>query len=316
MHDCKNIKRYKQYSAQLKEIFGCKVYKVTLDAGFTCPNRDGTISTGGCIFCEDGGSFSQAHSSELSISEQLTTGIKQLKERFGAQKFISYFQAYSNTYAPVEKLKTLYDEAVSNPEVVGLSIGTRPDCVNEEKIELINSYAGNHEVWIEYGLQSIHNKTLNFINRGHSAEDFLQTYNLTKKYGEDTKICVHVILGLPNETKKDMLETAKVLGELKPDGVKIHMLCVLKNTELEKIYNDGKLKLFSAEEYVETVCDFIELLPPDTAIHRLAGNGLNKILVEPAWLAEKFKILNYIDKEFEKRRTFQGYKYSKNKEEL
>lgn len=302
-------KRYKQYSQHLKELFNCKVYKVTLDAGFSCPNRDGVISTGGCIFCEDGGSFSQAHSGELSINEQLDISINKLKDRFGAQKFISYFQAYSNTYAPVDKLKSLYDEAILHPDVVGLSIGTRPDCVDAEKIMLINSYAKNYEVWVEYGLQSIHDKTLKLINRGHSAEDFIKAYELTRKFGENIKICVHVILGLPGETRQEMLETAKVLADLGIDGIKIHLLCALKDTELEKMHNRGEFNPLSAEEYVDTVCDYLEILPPKTIIHRLAGNGLKKILVAPKWLPEKFKVLNLIDRELERRGTFQGSKF-------
>ncbi len=302
-------KKYKQYSQYLKDLFNCKVYKITLDAGFTCPNRDGTISTGGCVFCEDGGSFSQAHSENLSITEQLNVSIKKLKKRFGAQKFISYFQAYSNTYAPVEKLKIFYDEAVSHPDAVGLSIGTRPDCVDEEKIKLINSYADNYEVWIEYGLQSIHNKTLKALNRGHSVEDFVEAYHLTRKHGKNIKICVHVIAGLPGETKEEMLETARFLASIGIDGIKIHLLCVLKGTELENIYNRGGFNSLSAEDYVDIVCDYLEILPPETIIHRLAGNGLKKILVAPKWLPEKFKILNLIDREFERRGTFQGCKF-------
>ena len=310
MHSLKDTnKRYNQYSQHLKELFNCKVYKVTLDAGFSCPNRDGTISSGGCIFCEDGGSFSQAHSGQLSINEQLDISIKKLKDRFGAEKFISYFQAYSNTYASVEKLKSLYDEAVSHPEVVGLSIGTRPDCVNEEKIRLISSYTENHRVWIEYGLQSIHNKTLKLINRGHSAEDFIKAYELTRKFGNDIKICVHVILGIPGESKKEMLETAKVLADLGIDGIKIHLLCALKDTELEKMYNRGEFTPLSAEDYVDTVCDYLEILPKETVIHRLAGNGLKKILVAPKWLPEKFKVLNLIDRELQRRGTFQGSRF-------
>ena len=310
MHSLKDTtKRYNQYSQHLKELFNCKVYKVTIDAGFSCPNRDGAISTGGCIFCEDGGSFSQAHSGQLSIDEQLDTSIKKLKDRFGAKKFISYFQAYSNTYAPVEKLKSLYDEAVSHPEVVGLSIGTRPDCVDEEKIRLMNSYTENHHVWVEYGLQSIHNKTLKLINRGHSSEDFIKAYELTRKFGKDIKICVHVILGLPGETRQEMLETAKVLADLGIDGIKIHLLCALKDTELEKMYNRGEFNPLSAEDYVDTVCDYLEILPKETVIHRLAGNGLKKILVAPKWLPEKFKVLNLIDRELERRGTFQGSKF-------
>lgn len=305
------LKKYNQYSRHLKELFGQKVYKITLDAGFSCPNRDGHLSTGGCIFCESGGSFSQAHSKQLSISEQLDVSVNRLKDRFGAQKFISYFQAYSNTYAEPDRLKSLYDEALSHPDIVGLSIATRPDCVDEEKIKLINSYAENYHVWIEYGLQSVHNKTLKSINRGHSAEDFFRAYELTRKFGKNIKICTHVIIGLPGETKENMLETAKTLADLGIDGIKIHLLCVLKDTKLACMYEKGEFEPLLPEEYVDIVCDCLELLPPQTVIHRLAGNGLRDILVAPKWLPEKFKILNLIDRELERRGTFQGSKFIK-----
>lgn len=299
-----NPKRYNQYSKYLQEKFNCKVYKITLDAGFSCPNRDGTVSGRGCIFCDEGGSFSQAHSNCLSIEEQLTASITRLKNRFKAEKFISYFQAYSNTHAPVERLKYLYDRGVSHPDVLGLSIGTRPDCVDEEKLDLIASYQDNYLVWLEYGLQSAHNKTLNLINRGHSFEDFIRALELTKKRGINT--CAHVIIGLPGETREDMLKTAKILANTGIDGVKIHLLCVMKNTELERLYNLNKIELLRIQEYVEIVCDFLELLPPQVSIHRLAGNGLQKLLVAPEWLSEKFKVLNMIDQELERRNSWQG----------
>ncbi len=300
-------KKYNQYSQHLQDKFGCKVYKITLDAGFDCPNRDGRISSGGCIFCEEGGSFSRAHCNSLSIQQQVETGVEKLKSRFKAQKFISYFQAYSNTYAPVERLKNIYDEALLHKDVIGLSIGTRPDCVDIEKINLISSYTNSHYVWVEYGLQTIHNKTLNHINRGHSYEDFLHAVNLTKNKG--INICAHVIIGLPGESRKDILETAKALADLGINGVKIHLLCVLKNTKLEKMYLNNEFQLLSSEEYIDTVCDFLELLPPEVTIHRLAGNGLKRILVAPNWLCEKFKLLNAIDQELDKRSSFQGSKY-------
>lgn len=300
-------KRYNQYSQYLEKLFGCKVYKITLDAGFNCPNRDGTVSSGGCIFCDEHGSFSKAHSNTLSITEQLNTGVERLSTRFKAEKFISYFQAYSNTYAHVDHLKKLYDEAVSHEKVVGLSIGTRPDCVDKEKIDLISSYAESKLVWVEYGLQSIHDKTLQYINRGHSAEDFIKAVKLTQNKG--INICAHVIIGLPGETKKDMLETAKTLADLGIDGVKIHLLCVLKNTKLEKMYYNKDFQLLSPEEYTDTVCDFLEILPEETTIHRLAGNGLKEILVAPNWLGQKFKLLNMIDNELERRNSYQGIKH-------
>lgn len=299
-------KRYNQYSAHLKSKFGVKVYKITLDAGFSCPNRDGTISEGGCIFCDDGGSFSQAHSNLLSVEEQLETGVKTLSERFKAKKFMSYFQAYSNTYKPVNELEKIYKSALQHPDVVGLSIGTRPDCVDSEKLKLISEFKDDYYTWVEYGLQSIHDKTLKAINRGHDFNCFLKAYEQSKEVG--LNVCAHVILGLPGETKEDMLKTAQKLAELKVDGVKIHMLCALEGTLLSKIYEECKISFMSEDEYLNTVCDFLEILPPETTIHRLAGNGLKKNLIAPRWLGKKLDALNKIDRELEQRNSYQGSK--------
>lgn len=320
-------KRYNQYSAHLKNKFGVKVYKVTLDAGFSCPNRDGggngdkcilnpdmclQDANGnkitGCIFCDDGGSFSQAHSNLLSIEEQLEIGVKTLSERFKAKKFMSYFQAYSNTYKPLEELKNIYPSALKHPDVVGLSIGTRPDCVDREKLKLISEFKDDYYTWIEYGLQSIHDKTLKAINRGHDFDCFLRAYEQSKEVG--LNVCAHVILGLPGETKEDMLKTAEKLAELKVDGVKIHMLCALEGTLLSKMYEEGKISFMSEDEYLNTVCDFLEILPAETTIHRLVGNGLSKSLIAPLWLSKKFDALNKIDREFERRNSWQGNKSS------
>lgn len=300
-------KRYNQYSAHLKQKFGVKVYKVTLDAGFSCPNRDNTISTDGCIFCDEGGSFSQAHSKLLSIEEQLEVGIKTLSERFKAKKFMSYFQAYSNTYKPVNELEKIYKSALKHTDIVGISIGTRPDCVDKEKLKLISEFKDDYYTWIEYGLQSIHDKTLKAINRGHDFDCFLQAYEMTKEAG--LNICAHVILGLPGETKEDMLKTAQKLAELKVDGIKIHMLCALEGTKLSELYEAGKISFMSEDEYLNTVCDFLEILPAETTIHRLAGNGLKKNLIAPRWLGKKLDALNKIDRELERRNSYQGKKF-------
>lgn len=300
-------KRYNQFSAYLKEKFGVKVYKITLDAGFSCPNRDGKISTGGCIFCDDGGSFSQAHSNLLSIEEQVQTGIKTLSGRFKAEKFMSYFQAFSNTYKPVTELEKIYNASLCDDRIVGLSIGTRPDCVDDEKLKLISSYAQDYETWVEYGLQSIHDKTLERINRGHDFDCFLKAYEKTKE--NHIKVCVHVIFGLW-ESHDEIMQTAQKLSELKVDGVKIHMLCALENTKLANLYRAGEIDFMSEDEYVQTVCDFLEYLPPDTTIHRLAGNGFSKTLIAPQWLGKKFDCLNKIDREFVKRNSYQGCKTS------
>ena len=299
-------KRYNQFSAFLKNKFGAKVYKITLDAGFSCPNRDGTISTGGCIFCDGSGSFSQAHSNLLSIEEQVKTGAETLSKRFKAEKFMAYFQAYTNTYKPVNELEKIYKASLTHPDIVGLSIGTRPDCVDDDKLKLISNISKDYYTWIEYGLQSIHNKTLKRINRGETFETFLRSYEKTKEYG--INVCVHVILGLW-ETHDEMMETAQKLAELKVDGVKIHMLCALENTKLAEIYARGEVDFMSEDEYVNTVCDFLEYLPPETTIHRLAGNGLKKELIAPRWIGKKLDCLNKIDREFIKRNSFQSSKF-------
>lgn len=301
-------KRYYQFSEYLKNKFGKKVYKITLDAGFSCPNRDGKISSGGCIFCDDGGSFSRAHSKLLTVQEQVQEGIHNLSTRFKAQKFMSYFQAYSNTYKPVDELKNIYDASLCHPDIVGISIGTRPDCVDETKLDLIASYTNNYETWVEYGLQSMHDKTLRFINRGHDFETFVKAYNLTKQRG--INVGVHVILGLPGETKEDMLTTIKTLASLGVDGIKFHCLCIFPNTKLYDMNEAGQVKLLEEDEYVDIACDCLELLPSDTTIHRLGGNGLQAIKVAPKWLNKKFEILNKIDFELEKRNSYQGFYFN------
>lgn len=300
-------KRYNQFSAFLKNKFGAKVYKITLDAGFSCPNRDGTISTGGCIFCDEGGSFSQAHSNLLSVEEQVRIGAETLTNRFKAQKFMSYFQAYSNTYKPVNELEKIYTASLNHPDVVGLSIGTRPDCVDEEKLKLISSFTPDYYTWVEYGLQSVHDKTLKRINRGHDYDTFLRAYEKTKEYG--INVCVHVIFGLW-ETHEEIMQTAQTLASLGIDGVKIHMLVVLEDTKLAQMYNNGEITLMGEDEYITTVCDFLEYMPTHTTIHRLAGNGLKKELIQPRWIGKKLDTLNKIDREFIRRNSYQGIKFS------
>ena len=298
-------KRYNQFSAFLKNKFGAKVYKITIDAGFSCPNRDGTISRGGCIFCDEGGSFSQAHSNLLSVEEQVNVGAKTLRERFKAEKFMSYFQAYSNTYKPVKELEKIYLSSLNHSDIVGMSVGTRPDCVDDDKLKLLSDINNDYYTWIEYGLQSVHDKTLVKINRGHDFDCFLRAYEKSKEFG--LNVCVHVIFGLW-ETKEEILQTAQKLAELKVDGVKIHMLCALENTKLANLYNKGEIDFMTEEEYINLVCDFLEILPQTTTIHRLAGNGLKKNLIAPRWLGAKLDCLNKIDREFVKRDSYQGSK--------
>ncbi len=299
-------KRYNQFSAYLKNKYGAKVYKITIDAGFSCPNRDGHISTGGCIFCDEGGSFSQAHSNRLSVEEQVIVGAQTLATRFKAQKFMSYFQAYSNTYKPVNELEKIYSSSLKHKDVVGLSIGTRPDCIDEDKLKLISSYKDDYYTWIEYGLQTIHDKTLKKINRGHDFDTFLRAYEKTKEYG--INVCVHVIFGMW-ETHDEMMQTAQKLAELGVDGVKIHMLVALEGTKLANMYKNNEIDFMSEEDYINTVCDFLEYLPQSTTIHRLAGNGLKKELIAPRWIGKKLDCLNKIDREFLRRNSWQSYKY-------
>lgn len=299
-------KRYNQFSEFLKNKFGAKVYKITLDAGFSCPNRDGSISSEGCIFCDDGGSFSQAHSNKLSIREQVNIGAETLAKRFKAKKFMSYFQAFSNTYKPVSELEVIYRASLCREDIVGISIGTRPDCIDDDKLNLIASFVPDYYTWIEYGLQSVHDKTLKIINRGHDYKCFLKAYEKTK--AKEINVCLHVILNL-FENYEDMMQTAKTISKLEPDGVKIHMLCALEGTKLAQMYNRGEIEFMSEEEYVNTVCDFLEYLPPETTIHRLAGNGLRTELVAPRWIGRKLDCLNKIDREFIRRDSWQGQRF-------
>ena len=300
-------KRYNAYSEHLKQKFGAKVYKITIDAGFSCPNRDGTISNAGCIFCDDGGSFSQAHSNKLSIEEQVLAGVETLSKRFKAQKFMSYFQAFSNTYKPVTELEKIYKASLTHSDIVGLSIGTRPDCVDNEKIKLIDSFTQDYYTWIEYGLQTVHDKTLSKINRGHDYDCFLKAYEMTREKS-NINICLHVILNL-FENYDEMMHTAQAIAKLEPDGVKIHMLCALEGTKLAEMYREGQINFMSEDEYVSTVCDFLEYLPPKTTIHRLAGNGLRTELVAPRWIGRKLDTLNRIDREFMRRNSSQGSRF-------
>ena len=299
---------YYDLNSYLRNIFGCRVQKISLDAGLTCPNRDGRISTGGCIYCNSRGSGTGASSQGLSITEQIMRGKELLKKRYKAQKFIAYFQSFSNTYGPYEKLKGLYEEALAIDDIVGLSIGTRPDCVDESVLTLLESYAKDYLVWIEYGLQSIHDRTLAAINRGHDVECFKGAVDKTR--GRGLKICAHVILGLPFEDRHDMLATAKAVAAMGIDGIKIHLLYVVKGTRMEELYLEGKYRCLEQEEYVNLVCDFLELLPPDMVIQRLTGDPHPHELVAPEWSLRKNKTLSRIKEILTERESWQGKRFN------
>ncbi len=301
--------RYNDLNTYLRNIFGCRVQKISVDAGLSCPNRDGTISTGGCIYCNAKGSGTGAYAKGISITNQLLYGKDALSKRYKAKKFIAYFQSFSNTYAPVDRLKNLYEEALAVDGVVGLSIGTRPDCINDAVLELLQGYAKDYLIWIEYGLQSAHDSTLALINRGHNFQSFQKAVDAAKNRG--IKICAHVILGLPDEDRDDILETAKIIANMGIDGVKIHLLYVIKGTPLEKLYREGKYRCFEQQEYAELVCDFLEYLPPDMVIQRLTGDPHPDELVTPEWSLKKTETMKMIKELLEKRDSWQGKFYPK-----
>jgi radical SAM protein (TIGR01212 family) len=296
--------RYNDYNTYLSSIFGCRVQKITIDAGFSCPNRDGTVSSGGCIYCNDRGSGTGARTKGLTISDQMAAAKPALLKRYNAKKFIAYFQSFTNTYGPFDTLKDLYEQALGDADVVGLSIGTRPDCVNEPILDLLQAYANRYLVWIEYGLQSAHDSTLAFINRGHDFNCFKAAVEATRNRG--INICAHVILGLPNEKKEQMLQTAQIVADMGIDGIKLHLLYVVKGTKLEELYRANNYRCLEQHEYIDIVCDFLERLPKQMVIQRLTGDPHPKELVAPAWSLKKAQTIALIRKTLEARNTWQG----------
>ncbi|MDP2268420.1 MAG: TIGR01212 family radical SAM protein [Deltaproteobacteria bacterium] len=302
-----NTKRYYDLKSFWRNRFGGKVYKLPIDAGFTCPNRDGSIATGGCIYCDGRGSRLRQEGTLPSVSEQIRRGQAYYRKHRQAGKFIAYFQTFTNTFGTCCQLKALYDEALAQEDVIGLSIGTRPDCVGEEVLELLQGYARDRHVWLEFGLQSVHDRTLALINRGHDYAQFLDA--LKRAAGRGIQICVHIIVGLPGESREDALTTARTLATLPIDGIKIHLLLALQGTALGEMYEKGQIAMLQKEEYVRTVCDILEILPPEMVIQRLTADGYREIFLAPAWAANKMQVLNAIDRELEIRDTFQGAKF-------
>jgi radical SAM protein (TIGR01212 family) len=303
----KNRKRYYDFKSFLVNRFGCKVYKLQIDAGFTCPNRDGKVAVGGCAYCDGRGSIIRQQGPLPSVAEQINSGKALYRNLRGAAKFIAYFQTFTNTYAPAEKLRELYGEALEQQDVIGLSIGTRPDCVDDEILCMLEDCAKRSHVWIEYGLQSIHDRTLQRMNRGHDAATFMEAVRRTA--GRGLFICTHIIVGLPGETREQMLETARTIATLPIDGIKIHSLLALRGTEVGRLCEEGAITLPGKDDYVATVCDILEILPSSMVIQRLTAEGYRDILIGPDWAANKLKVLNAIDRELEKRDTWQGAKY-------
>lgn len=299
--------RYNDLSSYLRKRFGCRVQKITIDAGFSCPNRDGTLSSTGCIYCDAKGSGTGAARRAESIKHQIQQAKYRLTARYKARKFISYFQAFTNTYAPCKILRERYDEAVADSDVVGLAIGTRPDCIDEEKLDLIEEYTATHMVWIEYGLQSMHDRTLKRINRGHKYEDFVRAVRMTQ--GRNILICAHVILGLPGESREDALDTASALADLGIDGVKIHSLYIPQETPLARLFLTGGYTVMDEETYVSGVVGFLERLPPTVIVQRLTGDPDPSTLLAPAWTLDKQQTLALIRQTLEASGTCQGRLY-------
>ncbi|MFC1726472.1 TIGR01212 family radical SAM protein [candidate division KSB1 bacterium] len=299
--------RYYSLNNYFKETFGERVHRIPVDAGFSCPNRDGTKGTGGCIYCDELGSGAGFIKREEEVVEQVGSGIENINKRFNVNKYLVYFQSFTNTYGPLSKLEKLYKSVIDIENVIGISVGTRPDCVDEDVIGILSEIAKTKMVWIEYGLQSTHDKTLELINRGHSYSDFLKAVEITKNKG--IKILAHIIVGLPGETREDMMSTSRETARLKLDGLKIHSLYIVKGTELEKMYNQKKFKLLTEDEYIQIAADILEILPPNMVIHRLVGECDRERLVAPDWSLKKNQILNGINSELKRRGTKQGSRY-------
>lgn len=285
---------YYSFNQYLRNKFGCKVYKISINGGFTCPNRDGTIDTRGCIFCSAGGSGDFAESPFLSITQQIENGKKRVEKKIKNGKYIAYFQAFTNTYAPIDVLREKYFEAVNHPDIVMLSIATRPDCLSSEVLNLLNEINKIKPVMVELGLQTIHEKTAKYIRRGYSLNVYDEAVRNLKNIG--INIVVHIIIGLPFESKEDILESVKYVCDSGIDGIKLQLLHILKGTDLEKDYQNGLFSALSMEEYLDIIKSCVEIIPKNIVIHRLTGDGAKMDLIAPLWSADKKKVLNAINK--------------------
>ncbi len=301
------MERYYSYSRFLKEFFGEKIYKICLDGGFTCPNRDGSISALGCLFCSEGGSGDFAELSTLSIKEQIRQGKSQTAKKYQGSHYLAYFQAFTNTYGPVDHLRKLYEEALECPEICGLIIGTRPDCLSEEVLELIEELQEQKPIFLELGFQTCHDETARFLNRGYDSYVFADAVN--RCHAHHIRVTAHVIAGLPGETRQMQYETIDYLNKLPISGIKISMLYLLKNTPLADFYERQPFSFYSMEEYVDLVIGYLERLRPDIVVERITGDGPKELLIEPRWILNKRLVLNTIQKELKLRNTQQGKKY-------
>lgn len=297
--------RYNSLNNYLRNKFGKKVYKISIDGGFTCPNRDGKISTGGCIFCSAKGSGDFATSKSLSITQQIEQGKERVRSKTKDNCFIAYFQAFTNTYAPIDVLESKFTEAINHKDIVALSVATRPDCVDEEVLSLLEKLNKIKPVWVELGLQTIKESSVDYIRRGYENSVYVDTATKLRNIG--IEVITHIILGLPNENKLDMLRSVDFACKYS-NGIKLQLLHILKGTDLLKDYEDSKFNALTMEQYIDILCDAVSIIPKNVVIHRLTGDGDKKILVAPLWSGNKKVVLNTINKTFEERNIIQGSK--------
>lgn len=302
-----NGKPYHSFDYMLKERFSCKIYKTALNGGMTCPNRDGTLGERGCIFCSQGGSGDFAGDRRDSITEQINKQAEKLAQKRNASAFIAYFQAYTNTYAPVEYLRKIYTEAINHPQVAAVSIGTRPDCLGPDVLALLEELNQIKPVWIELGLQTIHERTAAYIRRGYPLSCFEEAVKALRQ--RDLEVIVHTILGLPGESRQDILETMEYLNHRDIQGIKLQLLHVLKGTDLAQDYLEGRFSVYTMEEYLDVLIDCLEHLSPDIVIHRLTGDGPKDLLMAPLWSSKKRTVLNTLHHECKIRHAYQGRLY-------
>lgn len=300
-------KRYHTLNYYYRNLFKEKVFKVALDGGFTCPNRDGTVGFGGCIFCSSRGSGDFAGNRCNNLKQQFQEVSQKMHKKWPKAKYIGYFQAFSSTYAPAEELKEMYETILAEDQVVGLAIATRPDCLSNEILDVLEDINKKTFLWIELGLQTTHEETQKLINRGHSYQTFLDSVHKLRE--RNINVVVHIILNLPTENKEDMMKTAKTVAKLPIQGIKIHMLHLLKDTPMVKLYEKGLLSFMSRDEYIELLVDILEILPPEIVIHRLTGDGPPNLLIEPLWTLKKWEVLNAIDDVLKRRNSWQGKYY-------
>ena len=302
-----NGKPYHSFDYMLKERFSCKIYKTALNGGMTCPNRDGTLGERGCIFCSQGGSGDFAGDRRDSITEQINKQAEKLAQKRNASAFIAYFQAYTNTYAPVDYLRKIYTEAINHPQVAAVSIGTRPDCLGPDVLALLEELNQIKPVWIELGLQTIHERTAAYIRRGYPLSCFEEAVKALRQ--RDLEVIVHTILGLPGESRQDILETMEYLNHRDIQGIKLQLLHVLKGTDLALDYLEGRFSVYTMEEYLDVLIDCLEHLSPDIVIHRLTGDGPKDLLMAPVWSSKKRTVLNTLHHECKIRHAYQGRLY-------